>query len=106
MTTQIGDKIWVYGSRWGGSKYHEYTIVSETSRSWILSGREGIKVSKKALAAGELFPNVARTLEEIERSEWVERNAWRIADKMRYLKDYDKLQAIAEIVGYTEAVKA
>ena len=106
---KVGDKIWRLDPR-SREKHIESQIISETSWSWILAGGwdDEIELSKKALAAGELFPAFARSLEEVAQAEWVDVNGWRIVnivDSVRFSKDYAKLKAIAKIIGYKEGAK-
>lgn len=101
---KVGDKIYKF-EEW----YHKpgewrvYSIAGETSRSWILSGFQGEKISKKDLADGKLSRIIACSLDEVQQVEWVKQNGWRVMESVRWLKDYARLRAIAEITGYQEA---
>lgn len=81
--------------------YREMEIVSETRVSWIV-GRVGgkmdhceyfRKVAKKQWP-GEFFTN----WEVLERQHWAETNNYTIVERIRRLRDYDKLQAILKIL--------
>ena len=72
-------------------------IVGETSRSWI-TDFYGTKLLKKG---GKYLTSE----EEIDRAEYVEENAYRIADCVRRIKDYDLLKSVAELIRYEEREK-
>ena len=83
---------------WPGPIYRKHfrpmRIVDETSRSWVLEGHPGRKINKTTL------DGIYVDLEAVERAVWVERNSYRIGGIIGRLRDYDKLRAIAEIIGY------
>ena len=89
---------------WGEIIYREHfrprKIVGETSRSWVLEGYDEAKVNKKTLAG------VYVDDEAVDRACWIHDNAHKISYQVGNLTkqgDYDKLRAIAEIIGYGAA---
>lgn len=79
-------------------------VVSETSRSWILSN--GIKVSKKTR-----FPtsHLAANEQQVDGIAWQDQNIHKIADAVRHLdygidryQNLGVLREIAKLVGYKD----
>lgn len=72
-----------------------WEITGETSRSWVLS--HGKKVPK----VGASPAVVAFSEEEITQQAWVHENRHRIERVVGSTHDYEKLRAVAALVGYT-----
>lgn len=115
MSVGVGGTIWVFdlnrrfytkpsgGRLWGEPIWRRHwrplKIVGETSRSWILESRQ--KVPKRG-ADPTVF---AFSEADIDRMEWVHYNAYRIADKVLRLRDYETLRKVADAIGYREPPK-
>jgi hypothetical protein len=69
----------------------ERKIVGETSRSWILTGRDARKVPK---AGG---PGIAFTWEQVLDAAWVHENVHRIARLVERCHDKQRLMEIERI---------
>jgi len=94
---KVGDKVWASLGRQHKREWQEREIIGETSRSWIMGpSYHTTKLPKK----GELPWGVFATREEVDRYEWVNTHAGKIADAIRCVKDYSTLQKIAELVDY------
>lgn len=120
ITVKVGDPIWrfdhnrrVYrknehGDSVGGPIWRERwrrdEIVGETARS-LLVGPQWCqtKLPKSAFRDGGCPPGWALSEEHIDRLAWVHENAYRLGAVVQRLGDYEKLRAIAEIVGYKDA---
>lgn len=77
-------------------------ITGETSRSWIVSytSWSPLKVSKKALAEKGRDRGIYASLEDVDRRCWIENHKFKMVREIERCDDYDKLRAIAKIVGY------
>lgn len=77
----------------------KHDVAYETSRSWVLKeySRE-IKIPKNP--EQRKFYTVAFSEDEILTLAWVHDNAYKIAEKVRGVRDYGVLQDIAELVNY------
>jgi hypothetical protein len=88
--------------------FYPVEVYGETSRSWLV-GRPGRPALSEWLRP-ELAAKVPKakpfpplyTAEDVDRAVWVRENGHRLAERVSYVKDYDKLRQIAEIVGYEE----
>jgi hypothetical protein len=80
----------------GGPIWREHwrpiTIIGETRNSWL--GFNGTKKIPKKGGYGICFSE-----EELNKEAWVHENGHRIADKLRFCKDYEKLQKIYHILN-------
>lgn len=108
MSVKVGDNVWVFdinrrvyrrsenGKAIGGPIWKEHwvkrTIISETSRSWIIDC--GVKITKKNAQ------NVCYSLEEIERRAFVHDNQYKISEAVKRVGDYDLLIQIAKLINY------
>ena len=76
-------------------------ITGETSRSWLIGptfrGRDQVKIPRR----GPLPWHIATDAADIDRRAWVNDHAHRIAEDVRRSKDFDRLRAVARIIGYT-----
>jgi hypothetical protein len=89
-------------------------VVAETTQSWVF-GKDlnrtdewstfKILKSKVRDEEGRARHNLAMNEEEYLRREWVKSQGWRISDLVRSLNSYEKLRAIADIVGFGERPK-
>ena len=108
----VGSTVWVFdinrrrytkpadGRIWGSIIWRDHwgphTIVSETSRSWVLDRPGGMKVPKRG-ADPSIF---AFSESDIDRRAWVEDNRHKIADKVGRINDYETLRKVVELIGY------
>lgn len=111
---QIGDKVWIkdenhriyfdpegnkLNSPWYRGYFVEYHISGETNQSWIVGNH---KVNKKTLTYktepgkdGILYTSE----EQIEQISWIHQNQYKIADRVKFCNDIDKLKKIEEILN-------
>ncbi len=122
---QIGDRVWIFDSNrrryednegnkldrcWYRYHFTERYIVGETTQSWIVgyegvstSDRNNLKVNKKTLTYSlknyyGLDGRLYISEEEVDRKCWLNENCYKIQEKVRNCKDYDKLKKIEEIL--------
>jgi len=106
----IGKTIWVFnydirfyepGSNSPVWRRHwcSHPVVGETSRSWVLS------TGKKVPKTGADPARFAFSEAEIDRAEWVHNNVYKIEREVGRTRDYEKLTAIANVLGYKEVLK-
>jgi hypothetical protein len=76
-------------------------VIGETRVSWVVQWYGELKVPKK----GANPARFAFSLEDIERRTFVVENRHGIADAVGRLGDFDKLKAVAELVGYAPDAK-
>lgn len=85
------------GNRISSPNYRHYwqekKVISETTRSWILSN--GFKIPKNPTKQSY---GVAFSKEEVERRVWIHNNQFKIAEQIRVIRDYDKLKRISDII--------
>lgn len=79
--------------------WSEVEITGETSRSWVFRWNE--KIPKK----GPLPWGYLLNAEEVDRAAWAHDNIYEICEAVRRCRDYDKLRAIAELIGWKERTK-
>lgn len=95
------------GRSYGGPIWREHwrpvEVVGETSRSWLVGYvHSPTKVPKKDFENGACPSGWARSMEQIERLEWVDVHRHRIAEKVRSVSDDEVLHAVARLIGYDE----
>ena len=96
---KVGDYIWlynvnhrVYGKEGGGPIYRE---------SWIKTKIDG-ETSRSFLAGHHKLPkkgNYITSEEELDREVFVNDNAYKIAEEVRYCRDYEKLVTIKNLLS-------
>jgi hypothetical protein len=114
-TMKLGDTIYVYSpyNRHEKSledhlaRWREYRICEETRVSWIAKvdgwAHSEIKIDKKTEKprGGERIAISRAAIEKAwEDDQWISHHAYRIADKVKYLRDVDTIRKVAELVGY------
>ncbi len=82
----------LWGTRIWKKSWRKRTITGETRVSWIVDGH--LKIPKK----GPWF-NIAWSEVEVDRLVWVNDHGYKISEAVRGLS-FEKLKAVAEIVGY------
>ena len=94
-------------------KWKPYYVVGETRLSWIFGEELGAerwdnqKILKSKLKdeEGRHRHGLALTVEEYTRYQWVSDNAFFIGEHVRHVSDYDKLYAIATMIGYSDKTR-
>lgn len=87
-----GRPIW--REHWG-----KHAVVSETSKSWVLSNGRKIPKSQKPTST------IAFSEQEIDELEWAKVHMWKIRDRVERASP-EELKRIAAIVGFSwEAAK-
>lgn len=112
---KLGDKIFVYEQLGRHArtfedhlaKWKEYTIVDETKVSWIARfGKwesSDVKIDKKT-GKSRGKERIAASHDEIrkmwEDERWTGTYLYRIADRLRFVRDPEVVRKIAELIGY------
>lgn len=108
---KVGDTVWhfdynrrVYaepqpGHKWGELIHREHwrkvIIVAETSRSWVTD-----YYGKKLPKNGSWPHGWVRTEQEVDDSEWLYANRYKLGDAVRACQDVNVLRDVARLVGY------
>lgn len=102
---KIGDEVLIradsYHARRTGILFRKAIIKSETRISWIVGlptyGHADFKVPKKTLK-GIFDEDSAR------KSIWVSENFYKIGQAVGCIRDFEKLQKIASIIGFNAPI--
>lgn len=118
---KLGDTIFVYESHGRREKsleehlanWKEYKIDEETRVSWIAScGTYSwckVKIDKKSEQSRGKERIATSSRDEIVRQyeewQWRSMHAYRMADRLRFVKDVEVLRKVAELIGYDPKVE-
>lgn len=109
---QVGDLVWLYddnANRYDENKKYlgrgdwRKTQITEKTRLSLVSYQTKFTLEGRAREKNGFAPGVSiYGQKEKEAKEWLDKNAYFLAQKIQYMGDAEMLKKVAELVGYEE----